>query len=44
MFGNTALWVVPSEIYGSKPTLGSPWLIAEYHVLHTPHADHHKNR
>jgi len=23
-----------SEIQGSKPILGSPWLIAEYHVLH----------
>jgi hypothetical protein len=23
-----------SEIHGSKPVLGSPWLIAEYHVLH----------
>ena len=23
-----------SEIHGSKPILGSPWLIAEYHVLH----------
>ena len=23
-----------SEIHGSKPILGSPWLIAEYHVFH----------
>ncbi len=23
-----------SEIHGSKPILSSPWLIAEYHVLH----------
>ena len=23
-----------SEIHGSKPILGSSWLIAEYHVLH----------
>ncbi|CCG06595.1 Putative uncharacterized protein [Pararhodospirillum photometricum DSM 122] len=23
-----------SEIHGSKPALGSPWLIAECHVLH----------
>ena len=23
-----------SEIHGSRPILGSPWLIAEYHVLH----------
>lgn len=23
-----------SEIQGSKPILGSSWLIAEYHVLH----------
>ena len=23
-----------SEIHGSKPILGSPWLNAEYHVLH----------
>ena len=23
-----------SEIHGSRPILGSPWLIAEYHVFH----------
>ena len=23
-----------SEIHGSKPIIGSPWLIADYHVLH----------
>ena len=23
-----------SEIHGSMPILGSPWLIAEYHVFH----------
>ena len=23
-----------SDIHGSKPVLGSPWLFAEYHVLH----------
>src|SRR5271154_5651011 len=30
-----------SEIHGSKPVRGSPWLIAAYHVLHSLSAPRH---
>ena len=34
-FNNTVSGGFPhSEIHGSKLILSSPWLIAEYHVLH----------